>query len=137
MRRVVILLAVLMLVLLAAVPALAATRISIPKAHYDARGNDNYRENLNDEYIVFKNNTNRAISMRGYKVHDEGREHTYRFPNAYKLRAGKSVTLHTGKGRNSATHLYWQRSYGAVWNNEGDTVFLKDAKNQLVVKRSW
>lgn len=137
MRRVIVLVIILMLVPVVAVPAVAAASIIISKAHYDARGNDNYRENLNDEYVVFKNNTSRAISMKGYKVHDEGREHLYRFPQAYKLRAGKSVTLHTGQGRNSASRLYWGRSYGAVWNNEVDTVILRNAKGQIVAKKSW
>jgi hypothetical protein len=42
--------------LLTSAVALAVPRITIPLIHYDARGDDNYAENLNNEYVVFKNN---------------------------------------------------------------------------------
>ncbi len=35
--------------LLASAVALAAPKITIGKIHYDARGNDNYARNLNDD----------------------------------------------------------------------------------------
>jgi Lamin Tail Domain len=116
--------------------ALAATRVTIPIIHYDARGNDNLASNLNNEYVVFKNNTNTAIRMRGWKVHDEGRIHVYTFPT-FRLGAGKTVTLHSGRGTNTSSHLYWQRSYGAVWNNTGDTVTLRNPLGKVVVSRSY
>ncbi len=122
--------------LLASAMALAAPRITIPTIHYAARGDDNQAANLNNEYVVFKNNTTRGIRMGGWKVHDEGRIHTYTFPT-FRLGAGKTVTLHSGKGSNTASHLYWQRSYGAVWNNNGDTVTLRNGSGQVVVSRSY
>ncbi|MDP9480367.1 MAG: lamin tail domain-containing protein, partial [Actinomycetota bacterium] len=84
--------------------ALAATAVSIPVAHYDAYGNDNYAANLNDEYVVFKNNTTSGIVMTGWKVQDKGSLHTYYFPRGYVLGSGKSVVLHTGQGSNTASH---------------------------------
>jgi hypothetical protein len=117
--------------------ALAATAVSIPVAHYDAYGNDNLAANLNDEYVVFKNNTTSGIVMTGWKVQDKGSLHTYYFPRGYVLGSGKSVVLHTGRGSNTASHLYWQRSYGAVWNNDHDTVTLRNSYGQIVVTKSW
>lgn len=126
----------LLMLTVVALPAMAATRITIPLAHYDARGNDNYRQNINDEYIVFKNNTSKPIRMGGWKVNDRGGLHVYRFPQAFKLGAGKKVALHTGKGRNGAGHLYWGQS-GAVWNNDGDTVTLRSVNGVVVVRKGW
>jgi hypothetical protein len=33
------------------------------------------------------------------------------------------VTIHTGRGSNSARHRYWRRDH--IWNNDGDTATLK------------
>ena len=122
--------------LLTSAVALAVPKITIPTIHYDARGNDNYAENLNNEYVVFKNTTNRAIRMKGWKVHDEGRIHVYTFKR-FKLGGGNKITLHTGQGRDTRRHIYWDRSYGAVWNNDGDTVKLKNRSGEVVVRKSY
>jgi hypothetical protein len=92
--------------LLASTMALAAPKVSVCALRCDAPGNDNQARNLNREYVVFKNNTNMAVRMGGWRVHDEGRIHTYRIPTNFRLGAGKSVTLHSGRGANSPTHLY-------------------------------
>jgi hypothetical protein len=36
--------------------------------------------------------------------------HVYTF-GSFKLGAGKSVTLHTGKGINTVSHFYWVRGW--------------------------
>jgi hypothetical protein len=82
MNRAVLLFAVMgTALLLASGMALAAPRITIPTIHYDARGDDNQAANLNNEYVVFKNTTNTGIRMGGWKVHDEGKIHTYTLPH--------------------------------------------------------
>jgi hypothetical protein len=40
-------------------------------------------------------------------------------------------------GSNTATELYWGRSYGAVWNNDGDTLYLRDSNGNLVLSYSY
>jgi len=136
-RRLVLLLVVGSLALvLASGVALAASRVQASGLHCDASGNDNYSSNLNGEYVVFKNSANRGIRMGGWKVHYKGRIHTYRFPSGFKLGAGKTVTLHSGKGNNGNGHLYWGRSNGAVWNNDGDTATLRDRSGGFLDSRS-
>jgi hypothetical protein len=39
---------------------------------------------------------------------------------------GKSVILHTGKGTNTSSNLYWGRSW-YVWNNTGDKATSRDS----------
>jgi len=45
------------------------------------------------------------------------------------------VTLYTGKGKNTATKLYWGR-VAHVWNNEGDTAYLYNAQGKLVSSKT-
>jgi hypothetical protein len=136
-RRTVLALAVtLVAMLLASGIALAAPKVGISSLVCDAPGNDNQASHLNSEYVVFKNNTKKAVRMGGWTVQDKGQIHTYRFPSNFTLGAGKSVTLHSGQGRNSSTHLYWGRSYGAVWNNTGDTATLRDRGGRVVASKS-
>ncbi|HEY1175314.1 MAG TPA: lamin tail domain-containing protein [Phytomonospora sp.] len=108
--------------------ASAAHAASDPKTlhigyiHYDSAGKDTgSNTSLNDEWIRLHNNTSSAVTLTGYKIKDKA-GHTYTFPS-FKLGAGKSVALHTGRGTNSSAHLYWNRG-AYVWNNTSDTAYL-------------
>lgn len=105
-------------------PAEAATNLAITKIRADSPGADRgSNASKNAEYLVIKNNTKKTIKLAGYSVRDSS-GHVYRFPAKFALKPGKSVTVHTGTGKNTATHLYWgQRWY--VWNNTKDTAKLQ------------
>ncbi len=85
----------------------------------------------NSEYVVRKNITGQVARMGGFRVFDAGRIHTYPFQRDFRLGPNKSVTLHTGKGRNGGGHIYWGRS-SAVWNNTGDTTTLIDRRGRVL-----
>jgi hypothetical protein len=74
-----------------------------------------------------------ARRLKGWTVRDpEG--HVYRFPK-FRLGPGKSVTLHTGSGRNTKRDVYWRQDW-YVWNNSGDKAILKNrAGNRIAVCR--
>ena len=75
------------------------------------------------------------MDMTGWVVHDEyGWQFT--FP-AFTLAPGASVRVRTGCGQNTNTDLYWCKSGTAVWNNDGDTVFLLDATGNLIDSYSY
>ena len=61
--------------------------------------------------------------------------HVYTVPS-FKLGAGKSVKLHTGKGTNSSTDLYWGRGY-YVWNNTGDKAILRNSSGTTNDTCTW
>ncbi|HAL61744.1 MAG TPA: hypothetical protein DCP08_04980 [Chloroflexi bacterium] len=44
--------------------------------------------------------------------------------STFHLGPGGEVRLHTGCVKNTATDIYWCKEGHAVWNNDGDTVFL-------------
>lgn len=103
--------------------AQAAGSIHLYKVYYDSPGSDT-RSNtsLNAEYVQIRNTTGAAVQLKGYTVRDNT-GYTFTFPS-YKISAGKTVKIHTGKGTQSAGHVYWGRG-NYVWNNDKDTVTLR------------
>src|SRR4051812_14777034 len=61
---------------------------------------------LNSEYLVVQNVSRHRHALTGYAIVDPNDNQRYRFPKTV-LRAGMSVTLHTGHGRNRPHHRYW------------------------------
>ena len=113
----------------------AAGAIRIDKIYFDSPGSDNgSNSSLNDEWIRLKNKGNSKKSLQGWKIRDKA-GHVYTF-GSYKLGAGKTVTIHTGSGSNSARHRYW-RMDGYVWNNDGDKATLKKPNGSKVDSCSY
>ncbi|WP_224449165.1 lamin tail domain-containing protein [Haloprofundus salilacus] len=105
----------------------------VAEIHEDAAGDD--RQNLDDEYVVFRNAGDEALDLTGWTVTDEaGKE--YRFPDGFVLGPGETVTLRTSDGVNTDETLYWEAS-GPVWNNDGDEVVVRDDAGVVVARRSY
>ncbi|WP_157963738.1 lamin tail domain-containing protein [Actinocorallia populi] len=118
-----------------AAAAAAKPTLKFTKIQYDAPGADTRANSqLNKEYVVLRNTGRKAVQLKNWTLRDAQR-HVYRFP-AFKLRPGRSVTIHTGKGRNNATHLYMNRGW-YIWNNDQDTATLRDARGVKALARSW
>jgi hypothetical protein len=123
---------------LAAIGALASTasaRIVITKIYYDSPGPDRgSNKSLNAEWIRLKNTGSRGRSLRRWTIRDAS-SHVYTF-GRFTLRAGRTVTIHTGRGSNTATDRYWgRRAY--VWNNDKDTARLRNRSGTLIDKCSY
>ena len=107
--------------------------IVVLKFNYDAEGNDNY--NLNDEYVILNNICSKIIELNDWTIKDEA-THIYTFSN-FNFDANAQVTLYTGSGQDTSTELYWGMTSTAVWNNGGDTLFLRDNNGNLVLEESY
>lgn len=121
---------------LVAAPAQAATPpVKIHFIYYDSPGADT-RSNtsLNAEYIQLRNTTSKARSLTGWTVRDKT-GYTYRFPT-FTLAAGAKVTIRTGKGSATRSTRYYNRS-SYVWNNTGDTAYLRNASGTLMHSCSY
>ncbi|KOX95006.1 lamin tail domain-containing protein [Haloarcula rubripromontorii] len=105
----------------------------IDRVNADAAGDD--WDNLNDEYVVFRNAGAEPLEMGGWTVSDEA-DHRYTVPDGFTLDPDETVTLHTGSGADTDTELYWG-SERPIWNNGGDTVTVTDADNETVLERSY
>jgi competence protein ComEC len=100
--------------------------------HADADGDD--RENLNDEYVTFRNVGDGPLDLGGWTLRDEA-DKTYTVPQL-TLSAGETVTVYTGSGTDTDTELYWGAD-GPVWNNAGDTVIVTNAAGERVLTESY
>lgn len=116
-------------------PAEASSCIIVSYMRADAVGNDNY--NLNDEYIIFKNICSQELNMANWTVKDEA-THIFTFPNFY-FASQATITLYSGSGTNTTDKLYWNRvdERYAIWNNDGDIVYLRDAGGDLVLEYGY
>jgi micrococcal nuclease len=83
-----------------------------------------------DEWIEFTNQGDQAVDMSGYTLKDEA-NHIYEF-GGFTLQAGQSARLYSGNGQNTSTRLYWNLGDQTVWNNDGDTAYLRDPDGSLV-----
>lgn len=110
-----------------------ASALVLDEINADAAGDD--RENLTGEYLVFRNAGDRMLDLSGWTVGDEA-DHSYRFPDGTTLAPGETLTLYTGSGRDRAGEVYWNASQ-PVWNNAGDTVFVRTAEGELVVEVTY
>ena len=116
-------------------PAQAAGAITFSHIQYNSPGSDTgSNSSLNAEYVRLHNNSSKNIAMKGWTVRD-AQGHVYTF-GTYTLHAGKSVTLHTGKGSNTSANRYWG-SKAYIWNNTGDTATLKNAPGTKIDSCKW
>lgn len=121
--------------LVPALPAEAASSIQIHRVYYDSPGKDTgTNTSLNAEWVQIKNKSKSTRSLTGWKLRDKA-GHTYTF-GSFKLGGGKTVTVHTGKGRNGTAHRYWgSRWY--IWNNAGDTAYLRNSSGKTMDTCAW
>ncbi len=120
-----------------AAPAQAAIpAIEITKVYYDSPGVDNRsKASLNAEYVKLTNRRARTINLKNWTLRDKA-NHVYTFSGNVKLAKGKSLVIRTGKGTNTASTRYWG-SGNYVWNNTGDTAYLRNASGKLIDKCAW
>lgn len=93
------------------------------------------------EFVDIANRGNVAVDMSGWHLYGsrdytDGRDDYY-FPKGFVLEAGQSVRLHSGdKGTDMlGNDVHWTTH--TVWNNEGETVLLKDSSGSLVAEYSY
>lgn len=123
--------------LIAASPAQASTpAIMITKAYYNSPGSDTgSNTSLNAEWVRLTNKRSYTINLKYWTLRDKT-GYTYKFYSDFRVAPGVNVYIHTGKGTNTSTHRYWGRSW-YVWNNTGDTAYLRNSAGTLIDTCSW
>ncbi|MEU9833689.1 lamin tail domain-containing protein [Streptosporangium sp. NPDC048047] len=126
-------------------PAQAATlpAVQFVKIYYNSPGSPDNGANssLNGEWAQLRNTTRKAINLKGWTLRDKtaAPDHVYTF-DAFTLGAGKTVTVRTGKGRNTSTTRYWGRSGGTfayIWNQASDTGYVRNPSGKLIDSCSY
>ena len=123
--------------LAAGAPASAATPpLRLHRAQYDSPGSDT-RSNasLNAEWISLVNSGASAVNLRGWTIRDKS-NHVYTFGNVSIPGKGGRLWLRTGTGTTKAPNAYWG-SGNYVWNNTGDTAYLRKPSGTTVDTCSW
>ncbi|MGR6322623.1 lamin tail domain-containing protein [Micromonospora soli] len=118
-------------------PAQAATpAVQITKVYYNSPGTDTRsNSSLNAEYVRLTNKRSTTINLKYWTLRDKS-NHVYKFSGDFRLAAGASVFIHTGKGTNSATHRYWG-SGAYIWNNTGDAAYLRNSAGTSIDTCFW
>ena len=103
---------------------------------YDSPGKDTRSAaSLRAEWISLVNTGAKPVSLKGYTIRDKA-NHVYKF-GAVKIAAkGGRVWLRTGKGKATASTVYWG-SGNYIWNNTGDTAYLRNAAGKTVDTCTW
>jgi hypothetical protein len=114
----------------ASVPAVRFTRIWYDSPGADRRSN----ASLNAEYVRIANASRKTVNLNNWTLRDKtGYRYTF---GAVLLKPGKTLTVRTGRGRDTRTTVYWgRRAY--VWNNGKDTAYLRNAAGRLVDSCSY
>ena len=125
----------LLLLPVVAGPAQAASAVRIGTVQYDSPGSDTgSNTSLNAEWVRITNHSSVTKTLTGWTLRDTS-NHVYKF-GTFKLGAGKSVRIHTGKGSNTSANRYQGRGW-YVWNNTHDKAILKNSAGTTVSTRSW
>lgn len=111
-----------------------AVRGPLKITRIEPKGNAEGRKEALGEFVRIANVSDQSLDVSGYSIADRD-GHRYEFPSA-QLRPGYVLTLVTGEGQDRRDHagpvtLYWNRRAG-VWNDRGDTAYLRDPKGEVV-----
>jgi predicted lipoprotein with Yx(FWY)xxD motif len=110
-----------------------AVAIRIVGGNWNPPGNDNHAPALNAESVRIKNFSSSRKSLTGWRILDYRGAHVYRFPTGFSIGPGVTVTVFSGRGTRTATHLYWGRTTGEVWGNAfPERAYLRDATGKTV-----
>jgi endonuclease YncB( thermonuclease family) len=101
---------------------------------FDSPGDDS--ENKEEEYVCFRNGGPEAFDLSGCTLSDEY-GWIYHFP-ALSLDPQVVVRVRSGCGEDTAADLYWcHEGATAIWNNDGDTVYLFSPEGYLLLEDSY
>jgi Lamin Tail Domain len=114
----------------AGVPAIRIVGIQYNSPGTDTGTNDS----INAEYVVLKNVGTARGNLYGYSLSDAaGHKRTF---GSMNLDPGQSVKIRSGKGTNSSLSIYWGW-YWYIWNNTGDTAYLRGPAGTLRQTCKW
>ena len=98
---------------------------------FNAQGNDN--ENINGEFVILENIGSEILDTSGWTIKDSGTK-IFQF-DSYKFNPGNRIILFSGEGKDRREddewYMFWD-SPRPVWNNDHDTLYLRDREGLLV-----
>jgi len=95
--------------------------IEIINIHYNGNSDINHA----DEYVEVKNEGSLAQTFNTWTLADSS-DHIFTFPTSFTLQSGESTRIYNNMG-----DLNFGNDY-AIWNDNGDTAYLRGANNALI-----
>lgn len=90
--------------------------------------------NYKDQIVILRNSCSFNCELTNWKIKDEGRKN-FIFPK-FILESHKEVKIIVLNGINTQSTLFWTgKDY--VWTSSGDTLFLRDNDNRLVLWENY
>lgn len=89
---------------------------------------------VKSQKVIFENKCNFECDLNRWTIKDEGRK-KFVFGN-FVLEKNSVVEIKVGSGKNTSNTLYWG-GYEYVWTETGDSIFLRDEKNKLVLWKNY
>lgn len=116
------------MVLVSAVPAKAEIRIDRIRFNPPVE-DDGSNVSLNQEIIRIENTGARPVRLVGWTIHTA--EHLVFYFPRFRLEAGRTVSIHSGKGVDTRKHLYWNQTLYA-WDDDAGTATLWSRRMQQI-----
>lgn len=91
-------------------------------------------DNVEEEYLTFRNTGDEALNLSGWVVENEDGQR-FVFPDGFILDSGQNVTVHSGRGSDTETDVYWDAT-NVVWD-DGDTITVKTADGREVLREPY
>lgn len=90
-----------------------------------------------NQEVVFENSCSFDCSLSNWSVEDEGRRN-FDFPKNTIILARNNISLIVSdeKKQNTEKIIFWKRE-NPVWTDSGDTLFLRDNKEKLVLWKNY
>ncbi|MAT45175.1 MAG: hypothetical protein CL609_22840 [Anaerolineaceae bacterium] len=87
-----------------------------------------------DEYVEIKNMDSKIIQVHNWTIRDIA-NHVYTF-RSYEMQPGQTCRVYTNQDHPEYCSFNYQSS-SAIWNNSGDTAYLKDSTGKLIDEYSY
>lgn len=92
------------------------------------------RFDYSKQIVTFRNKCDFDCNLTNWRIKDEGRKNFF-FPE-FILRKNSEVNILVGEEKNTQQNLYWtDEDY--VWTSTGDTLFLRDTEDKLVLWQNY
>jgi micrococcal nuclease len=87
----------------------------------------------NSQKVILKNNCGFSCNLTNWEIKDEGRKKFY-FPE-FILKPNEEISIIVGENSVDNVLLWKKETY--VWTKTGDTLFLRDNQNKLVLWKNY
>ncbi len=105
------------------IPDIEKGELKVVELHYD--GSPKW-----DEWVVFENASDKIINIGGCKIKDDA-THEFILKNT-EVSPGRRVTIHNYSDKSISLDVRIP-----IWNNEGDTLYLYNRSNELILKYGY